>query len=493
MALVDYSSSDSSESVEDVRSSGSHSQPRKRQKLSYPPNNASHKSEARTSSVSSAVGSGNSKSELPPLPAAFHDLYASTVRVSASDDPTLHQGRKRVNPHKVGNWPSHLYIEWHPTEPERNVLCSLIIQLQSRLTSSTLSSSPVHHAPSPEDASSANPITITSFLTSDLGAPQPLHVSLSRPIVLETAQKDSFLSRLGSGIADSGVAPFDLVPLGLEWHRTEESARSFLVLRVGASSTTPLPSSSSGDAKSEKGDSPAPVNDGDIPGTGMTNPQLTALLQRCNALVTSFGQPALYAFASTSTSTPTSSRNLNLKPSTRIAAGVKSRASPRTTRDATDVVVVDKAFHISIAWSPSVPDSALRRVTEDVFNDAVILLEHEHEHGDDDAYNKKNNTTKKSTTTNTPFPQNSQKKMKKIRDAITLIRVPVDGVKAKIGNSVTHIPLPDARRRRSRLMSGGLGRVIGIAGPETKGVELGGQEEEEERANRGKGGIYGII
>ncbi|KPM39402.1 hypothetical protein AK830_g7134 [Neonectria ditissima] len=259
MALVDYSSSSSADEAHQPP-------PAKRRKAAvgpaaHPPNANPNATPAAISGASGADASGpddanSSKlgagvSDMPPLPSEFHDLYASTVRQSVVDDPSLHHGRHRQIPHVVGNWPTHLYVEWHPTTAQYAVLADLINDIKAELGSD---------------------VELHNFLTSELGSPLPLHISLSRPLSLSTADKDVFLEKITHAIRGSAIAPFTVSPNGLVWFRSPDSNRTFLVLRI---------------------DSSPPRTGGDASGTN-PNPELMSLLTRCNATVTAFGQPALY-------------------------------------------------------------------------------------------------------------------------------------------------------------------------------------------------------
>ncbi|KAK4202509.1 hypothetical protein QBC40DRAFT_276490 [Triangularia verruculosa] len=179
---------------------------------------------------------------LPPLPASFLDLYASTTRTF--DDPSLHQGRTRQTPHIPGNWPSHVYVDWRPPPEFKDLLPTLISSLQSQISKID------------------DQVKVTSLLTSDLGVPLPLHISLSRPLNLTATQKDSFLCDIQKTVA--GDQSFEIRLGRVEWHFTSESGRAFLVLRVICPSG---------------------------------NNELVYFLSKINRIAQKYGQPELYSWA----------------------------------------------------------------------------------------------------------------------------------------------------------------------------------------------------
>lgn len=147
-------------------------------------------------------------------------------------------------------------------------------------------------------------IELHQFMTSDLGAPMPLHVSLSRPLSLQTAEKDEFMRRISESLG-SGSTPFAIQPRTLAWFTSPDSNRSFLVLGVSTVDAAEVETK--------------------VPG----NRRLMELLQKSNAVAGRFKQPLLY--------------------------------------QAQDADVARTAFHISIAWTFARPGQDLSVDTLDLF------------------------------------------------------------------------------------------------------------------------------
>ncbi|MCJ1468874.1 poly(U)-specific 3'-to-5' RNA exonuclease [Pseudocyphellaria aurata] len=242
-------------------------------------------------------------STLPPLPLSFHDLYASNARTASQDDPRLHAGRQRLTPHVEGNWPTHVYIEWCPSQTESDRLHELVAGVGG---DQSTAHSPIH-----------------SLLKSDLGASLPLHISLSRPITLLTHQREAFNDALALSISRSNIRPFDICARGLDWVANQENTRWFLVLRIGHT----------------------PKN------------ELTRLLQLSNEVVENIGQQPLYEepHLIPSVSQP---RGQDQRASRKLDRSTMLRPKSRKV-DSSHTVDLSSRFHISIGWSLTPPPADL--------------------------------------------------------------------------------------------------------------------------------------
>ncbi|EED16220.1 conserved hypothetical protein [Talaromyces stipitatus ATCC 10500] len=236
---------------------------------------------------------------LPELPTAFHDLYASSIRVSVRDDPNLHGGRKRVIPHVEGNWPTHIYLEWYPRKDELIILEDILKKCETELA----------HGHS----------KIDTLLQSDLNVQLPLHVSLSRPVVLSTDQKQPFIEGFEHAIKESNTKPFTVISDTLDWVSNTERTRWFLVIRL----------------KKPKDDN------------------LNQLLRISNRILAVYNQPPLYA--------------TEVKLMDRVIKHGKSSSRLTENEDFTD------CFHISIAWSLTAPSSEERQKASDINLDTLRL------------------------------------------------------------------------------------------------------------------------
>ena len=171
----------------------------------------------------------------------------------------------------------------------------------------------------------------------------PLHISLSRPIVLLAHQRQPFVDNLTCAISKTSLSPcvhisrrvnplltkclsFKVAARGLEWVANYENTRWFLVLKL------------------EK----APQNG------------LNTLLHLSNQTVVGFGQPSLYTDSLQSSVDgqwgKRQAGNVRRSKETRRAAS----SSPMSGSGPSNDIDMSSNFHISIGWTLGAPTQGLR-------------------------------------------------------------------------------------------------------------------------------------
>ncbi|KAI4157876.1 MAG: hypothetical protein LQ342_007942 [Letrouitia transgressa] len=280
--------------------------------VDYPDSDESDSPAATGSDANKSPENGKGRLEppsfLPPLPEAFHNLYASKSRTSNQDDPSLHEGRQRHIPHVEGNWPTHVYIEWHPSKTESDLLFNLLAKADDGTT--------------PKQQ-------IRSSLMSELGSEQPLHISLSLSLTLKTHERQSFIDALTTEVINTGVRPFDIRLANLDWAANYDRTRWFLVLQALQ-----------------------PSND-----------ELNRLLQASNSVAERFGQLALYSNTGVSGQHPVLTHELKHLAGKEKLTEVKNPAFqgslPHKTSNSESYTSLNR-FHISIGWTLEQPPISRR-------------------------------------------------------------------------------------------------------------------------------------
>ncbi|GAA5877526.1 hypothetical protein JCM3774_005896 [Rhodotorula dairenensis] len=135
-----------------------------------------------------------------------------------SDSPELHQGRTRAAPHVRGQWASHVYLELTPSAGLRKVLRK---SYEAAVDSAAPTGAAIHSLL--PDAS-----TLPRAADGAGGNDDALHLSLSRPLMLLTNQRDD-LRKAVARIADRFEARYASFGV-LE---NDEKTRRFLGVEVG--------------------------------------------------------------------------------------------------------------------------------------------------------------------------------------------------------------------------------------------------------------------
>ncbi|GAA5903069.1 hypothetical protein JCM5296_001729 [Sporobolomyces johnsonii] len=173
------------------------------------------------------------KRKLPSL----DDSFSEPPR--RSDSPLLHQGRTRATPHVQGQWAAHVYLELELTPVFRKTLKHAVFLASSSSSATIHSLLEPPPTPSPTPSRSTSPSTPLLAATSPSPAPSPqpesaqetLHISLSRPLFLQTNQRADLLALVAHVAAETRGFAARYAAFGML--ENDERTRRFLAIEVG--------------------------------------------------------------------------------------------------------------------------------------------------------------------------------------------------------------------------------------------------------------------
>ncbi|GAA6008403.1 hypothetical protein JCM10207_000114 [Rhodosporidiobolus poonsookiae] len=161
------------------------------------------------------------KRKLPPLDASF------SAPPRRTDSPDLHQGRTRTAPHVQGQWATHIYLELEPSPAFRKRLLSAVDLARS----SAPRDSTIHSLLDPPSLPSSRSSTPTLDTDAASTSEEALHLSLSRPLMLQTNQRGEL--RAGVARVAKEVAGFSAQYATFAVLENDEKTRRFLGIEVG--------------------------------------------------------------------------------------------------------------------------------------------------------------------------------------------------------------------------------------------------------------------
>ncbi|SCV68137.1 BQ2448_258 [Microbotryum intermedium] len=169
---------------------------------------------------------------------------AALIEHDVATESKKHALRTRVYPHVQGQWPSHVFVTIQATESLQRIIQSCIARSQTLAIAEGASG---ESAVSPESIVSlfSEPFLATKSSRPALSSPQKeekeldgLHLSLSRPLMLMTNQRQTLLD--GVRKAAQAVEPFQARYATLAALENDERTTRFLGIEIGNGWDQPL-------------------------------------------------------------------------------------------------------------------------------------------------------------------------------------------------------------------------------------------------------------